>query len=447
MEFLARLANALTRFSERWIPGSFVIAAILTFVAAALALTIGHATPLDVIRAWGDGFWELLSFAMQMCLVMVTGYIVAVAPAVQRVLRAAASLPRSPRGAVALMAALSMLLGLVNWGLSIVGSAVLVGYIARQQRGVDYRLLVAAAYLGLGLTWHAGFSASAPLLVATPGHFMEKEIGIIPITQTLFSPFNMALVCVVVVVMTALVPLLHPSPANAVTVDANTLADTREWTPPVRAPLVRGAERLEWATWINVLIGAAGLVWIALTVRAKGYGAINLNFVNFLFLIAGVWLHRTPASFLSAAEHGGRIVWGVIVQFPLYAGIYGIMKGAHLETVIGNAFAHAATQHTYPALIYWYSGVVNYFVPSGGSKWAIEAPYVVEAAKALHVPTAHVVLAYAWGDMMTDIIQPFWAIPLLTAARLEFKNILGYCFVIFLVYALLVSIAFWTFLR
>lgn len=139
MDLFARFASALTRFSERWVPGSFVIAAILTFLAAALALTIGHAAPLDVVRAWGDGFWELLSFAMQMCLVMVTGYVVAVTPAVQRLLRAAAGIPRSPRGAVAVMACLSMLLGLINWGLSIVGSAVLVGYMARQQRGVEDR--------------------------------------------------------------------------------------------------------------------------------------------------------------------------------------------------------------------------------------------------------------------------------------------------------------------
>jgi short-chain fatty acids transporter len=447
MDVLARAASALTRWSERWIPGSFVIVALLTIFTVVLALTIGRTGPAAIVKAWGDGFWELLAFAMQMCLVMVTGYIVAVAPLVRRGLRAVARAPRGPRSAVALMAFLSMGLAWINWGLSIVGSAVLVGYMAREQRRVDYRLLVTAAYLGLGLTWHAGLSASAPLLVATPGHFLEKTIGVIPITQTIFSAFNLTLVVVITLVMTALVPLLHPDPERTVSVDATAMETLPEWTPPARPASPSPAERLEHARWVNGLLAVGGAVWLVLHIRGQGLAAINLNVVNFAFLMLGVLLHGTPASLMSAAEHAARIVWGVIIQFPFYAGIYGIMNGAHLATAIGGAFTRIATPSTYPALIYWYSGLVNYFVPSGGSKWAIEAPYVVEAARALHVPIPHVVLSYAWGDMMTDVIQPFWAIPLLAAARLEFRQIMGYCLVIFAVYAVIVSLAFWFFLR
>lgn len=443
MDALARPAAALTRWSERWIPGSLVIVVLLTFVTVALALTVGHTAPAAIVRAWGDGFWELLGFAMQMCLVMMTGYIVAVAPPVQRGLQALAALPRSPRGAVALMAVVSMGLAWINWGLSIVGSAVLVGCIARRQKGVDYRLLVAAAYLGLGLTWHAGLSASAPLLVATPGHFLEKTIGVIPITQTIFSPFNLLLVAVTGLAMVVLVPLLHPAPGSAVTVDPATLAALEEWTPPRRSAQPTPVERLEYAWLLNAALGLGGVAWLAFHLHDKGWTSINLNVVNFAFLTLGILLHGTPASLMSAAEHAGKIVWGVIVQFPFYAGIYGIMNAAHLADTLGDLFARHATTTSFPALIYWYSGLVNYFVPSGGSKWAIEAPYVIKAAQTLHVPVSQVVLSYAWGDMMTDVIQPFWAIPLLTAARLEFRQILGFCLLIFAVYATIVSLAFW----
>jgi short-chain fatty acids transporter len=155
-----------------------------------------------------------------------------------------------------------------------------------------------------------------------------------------------------------------------------------------------------------------------------------------------VLLHRTPASLLKGAREAGESIWGVVLQFPFYAGIFGIIQYSGLQDVIAGWFLAVAGKQTYPAMIYWYSGIVNYFVPSGGSKWAIEAPYVVAAGMKLGVPNQLTVLTYAWGDMMTDIIQPFWAIPLLSMARLNFRDIMGYCVMIFIVYFVLTTIAF-----
>lgn len=439
--FVATLATVMTRWSTRWVPDAYVLAILLTVLASGLALAFTPSTVPQLVDYWGRGFWELLSFSMQMSLIIFTGYIVAVAPPVARLLDRLASVACTPRAAVAWMALVSMLLALINWGFSIVGSAVFVRFLARRVPRVDYRLLVAAAYLGMGATWHAGLSASAPLLVATPGHFLEQEIGLIPVTATIFHPFNLVLVGLVIVVMTLLASALHPAQRDTVTVDPEVLEATQDFTPPQRTEATPAAA-IEHSPLVNGFIGLAGIAYLVLYFRGKGLAALNINTVNFMFLMLGILLHTRPASLLKAAEEAGRYVWGVILQFPFYAGIFGIVQYSGLSDQIGNWFVSFATSQTYPAIVYWYSGLLNYIVPSGGSKWAIEAPYIMKAAAQLGVSPALTVVAYAWGDMMTDIIQPFWAIPLLSVARLRFRDIMGFAVVMFLVFFLLTSVAF-----
>jgi short-chain fatty acids transporter len=445
----SRAAVALNDWTQRWVPGSFSIAWILTLLVIGLGTTVARASLVDCVRYWGDGFWELLSFSMQMCLVMFTGSMVAVSPPVARLLARLAALPRSPRQSILLMALLSMLLALFHWGLSIVGSAVLVREIGRRRTGVDYRLLVAAAYLGMGTTWHAGLSASAPLLVATPGHFMEFTIGLIPVRETLFAPFNLILVAVVVLVFAVVTPLLHPPADRTKTVKPDQLEAIKTFTPPVRPRGPEGeslAARLEYSPWVNWTFGALTLVWLG-TYLIRPAHPVTLNALNLVMMGLAIALHPSAASVVAAAEEAGKLVFGIILQFPLYAGMYGIIQGTHLAETLAGAFVRVASPSTYPVIVYWYSGIVNYFVPSGGSKWAIEAPYVLSAAHSLGVPAAKVVTAYAWGDMMTDIIQPFWAIPLLAAAKLDFREILGFCMILFCIYAPIVSLAFLLFPR
>lgn len=465
---LQRLATVMTRWSTRFVPDAYVIAVLLTILAWLLAFflspgakpaglpelpgALGLQKATTLMFYWGKGFWVLLTFAMQMSLIIVTGYIVAVSPPFRRLLNWLAGLPKSPKGVIALMAAISMLLAFLNWGLSIVGSAVFARFLVKRQRGMDYRLLIAAAYLGLGTTWHSGLSASAPLLVATPGHFMEKQLGVIDITRTIFHPFNLLLVAIIIVFLIVYTPLLHPKKEDTVEADP-ALLEEEEFVPPARPAEMTPGEWLEHSPLINVIIAILfGLVYLWQYFLAPGpqgtitlqiaLSRINLDTVNFLFLMAGVLLHWTPASLLKAAKEAGGFIWGVVLQFPFYAGIFGIIQYSGLQNVIAGWFVAIANDKSYPALVYWYSGILNYFVPSGGSKWAIEAPYVVKAAADLKVSQALNVLTYAWGDMMTDIIQPFWAIPLLGVAKLNFRDIMGYCIMIFIPYVVLVTIAF-----
>lgn len=441
--FISTIATAATRWSTRWVPDAYVIAVILTVIAALLAMIFAKATPFQIVKYWGDGFWVLLTFAMQMCLIILTGYVLATAPPVGRLLNRLASLPKTPRQAVFLVAVISMLFSLLNWGLSIVGSAVFVRYVARKVRGVDYRLLVASAYLGLGTTWHAGLSASAPLLVATPKHFLEKEIGLIPVTQTIFTVPNLVLVIVVIAAMAIIAPLMMPKKNEVVEVDPELLKELKDFAPPPRPDRSRitPAEAIEHSPWINLIIAAAGLIWLGQYFYAKG-PAITLDVVNFTFLMLGVLLHWTPASLLKASQEAGGFIWGVVMQFPFYAGIFGIVNYSKLADIIGNWFVSISTPQTYPLIVYWYSGLLNYLVPSGGSKWAIEAPYIISAANQIGVSVPATVMAYAWGDMATDIIQPFWAIPLLGVAKLRFRDIMGFCMIFFIVNIVLVSLGF-----
>ena len=441
MSFLSRIATALTAITQRWIPSAFSIAVLLTFVIFAIAIGAG-ASPTRVLIEWGNGFWTLLPFAMQMALVILTGYIVSAAPVVDRMFARLAALPRSPRAAVVMMALVSMGLAWFHWGLSIVGCAMFVRYVARAQPRVDYRLLVAAAYFGMGATWHSGLSASAPLLVATPGHFLESRIGVIPVTRTIFHPFNLVLTAIVVIALAFLAWALHPRQEDTVSVDPSTLDALGGFTPPPRPATAGLATSIDHTWWLNGVIGLTGVAWLAWHFATRG-AALTLDVLNFAFLMLGILLHRNPASLLAAAEQGASLLAGVVLQFPFYAGMYGVIQGTGLSAAAGQWIADAANPRLFPLLLYWYSGIVNYFVPSGGSKWAIEAPYLVDAAERLGVGVDQVVVAYAWGDMATDLIQPFWALPLLAAARLDFRDIMGYATLVFLVYAALVSCAFW----
>jgi short-chain fatty acids transporter len=280
------------------------------------------------------------------------------------------------------------------------------------------------------------------LLVATPGHFLEPSIGLIPMSATIFTGFNLVLTAVVVGLLAAMAWRMHPPSEAARPVDPAVL-DTLERFEAPRPPLhMTIAARIDFSRWLTLLIAGCGLLWIGWHVATNGF-QLTLDVLNFSFLMLAILLHPSAASVLAAAERGASLLSGIVLQFPFYAGMYGVIQGTGLAAILGNAIASVATPATLPLWLYWYSGLVNYFVPSGGSKWAIEAPYLVEAANRLGVPMPQVVLAYAWGDMATDIIQPFWALPLLAAARIDFRDILGYASLVFLVYVSVVSLAFW----
>ena len=449
LDFLKEWGDALTRWSERWIPDALVIVWVLTIITFIMALIWGNTTPKGAVIAWGKGFWALLEFAMQMCLIMMTGYILACSPPVRRLLDGLSGLcnPEKPWHAIVAMSLFSTITAWINWGLSLIASAMFALFLVRRNPNTDYRLLVAAAYLGLGCTWHSGLSGSATLLVNTPNNFLIQQKLLdttIPTTETIFTAFNIVLAIIVVIVVTALMGLMHPRPERTFKVKPELMEKLKLYEAPERPTgKLSPSQWMNWWPGFNLIVAIGGLLWLLWEVISKGVAqSINLNNINLFFLMLGVLFHWRPWSFLKATEDAGKAVWGIIIQFPFYAGIFGLFKFTALATVFTKAFVAISTPGTYLLIVYWYSGLLNYLVPSGGSEWAITAPYLIPAAKELGVSIPKTVLTYAWGDMMTDMIQPFWAIAMLAVAKLEFREIMGWLLMVFFVYFVLTSIAF-----
>ena len=448
-EFLKTWGEGLTSWTERWIPDALVIVWILSIVTFVLALIWGKTTPAGAIIAWGKGFWALLQFAMQMCLIMMTGYILACSPPIRRVLDGLSGLtnPDKPWQAIMAMCLFSMITAWLNWGLSLIGSAMFALFLVRRNPKTDYRLLVASAYLGLGCTWHSGLSGSATLLVNTPDNFLIKAKlldATISTSETIFTGFNIILALIIVVTVTWLMCAMHPSEDKTYKIKPELLDQLKVYESPERPTgKLSPSEWMNWWPGFNIIVAAAGIIWLAWEVAAKGFAAsITLNNVNFFFLTLGVLFHWRPWSFLKATEAAGSAVWGIVIQFPFYAGIFGLFKFTALATAATQAFVAVSNPSTYLLIVYWYAGLLNYLIPSGGSEWAVTAPYLIPAAKQLGVSIPKTVLTYAWGDMLTDMIQPFWAIAMLAVAKLEFREIMGWLLLVFFLYAIITSVAF-----
>nr|WP_111301926.1 short-chain fatty acid transporter [Paracoccus saliphilus] len=430
------LSRPATRLMERWLPDSFIFVIVLTLLAALAAVLVQGTGPLQLVRMWGDGFWELLSFSMQMLLVLVTGYILASSPPVRRILARLARLARSRGGAILLVSVVSLAASWINWGFGLVVGAIFAKELARQIR-VDYRLLVAAAYSGF-VIWHGGLSGSIPLVIATPGHFTEGQIGVIPTSETIFAGWNLLIVLAVFIVVPLANRLMLPLEHEQVLVDPEQLRDR---APAPRQAAPTPAEWLETSPLLMYLVGLPGLAWLLL--HFLNGGGLNLNVVNFLFLFAGILCHGTPRSLLAALDEGVRGGAGIVIQFPFYAGIMAIMVESGLAASLSEWFVSISTAQTLPFWSFIAAGIVNIFVPSGGGQWAVQAPVMLPAAEALGADVAKVAMGVAWGDAWTNLLQPFWALPMLGIAGLKARDIMGFCVIHLVIVGLVVGTILW----
>ncbi|KIH99944.1 serine--pyruvate aminotransferase [Streptomonospora alba] len=482
---MRRIGNALAAFSTRWIPDAFVFAIALTVLVYLLALGLTDHGPITLVDDWYSGFWGLLEFAMQMSLVLVTGYALASSPPAKRGIAALARLPRGPRSAYVLTAAGATLLGMVHWGLGLIAGALLALEVARscKARGikVHFPLLAAGGYAGL-LVWHSGLSGSAPLLVNTEGHFLEDSIGVLPLSETLLQPFNLVFLAAMLIGAPLLILSMHPRAEQA-----EELVEERETAgAPARNQAEadngeggrgltgaqrrrerkkqlgrknggssgdRGAggsrapaERLMHSRIPVLVVVAAGAVYLVPELVRGGIVGMDLNLLNFTFLMLGLALHGTLAGYAASAAEGARNASSVIVQFPFYAGIMGIMEHSGLLQLIAEWFVSFSTPLTYPFWAMLSAGLVNLAVPSGGGQWAVQGPIVTDAAASLGLAPGVAVMAVAMGDQLTNGIQPFWALPLLALTRLRAGQVLGYTAVVML-FGLVVASLCITFLR
>jgi short-chain fatty acids transporter len=449
--WMARTALRSAAWAERWFPDAWVFAALGVIVVAVAVLAFG-ATPVVTVNAFGDGFWSLIPFTMQMAFVVIGGYVVASAPIVARFIDLLARVPRSGRGAICFVGLISMLASLLSWGFSLVFGGLLVRALARREAlRMDYRAAGAAAYLGLGAVWAMGLSSSAAQLQANPKSMPAGLLaitGVLPFSQTIFLWQSVVLTAVLIIVSLMVCWLTAPSDSQART--AQDFGSVDSATPDL-PPRMRPGEWLEHSPLLSILIGVLGLGWLVYEFTSKPVvtAIANLNTYNFLFLTIGLLLHWRPRSFLNAVTRAVPSTAGVLIQFPLYGGIAALLThaaGADGQTLahrLSGLFVHVASTDTFPLVMGVYSSVLGFFVPSGGGKWLIEAPYVMQAANDLHVHLGWAVQVYNAAEALPNLINPFWMLPLLGVLGLKARDVVGFTFMQLLVHVPLVLGLLW----
>ena len=429
-----KIIRGCVKVVQRYLPEPFIFAVILTVVAFLIAMPVCHQTPIEVVEHWGNGVWSLLAFAMQMALVLVCGSALAAAPSIKKGISALASLPKTPAGAIALVTGVSAIACWLNWGFGLIVGAIFAREIARKLRGVDYRLLIASAYSGF-VVWHAGISGSIPLTMATPGNGLKEItrgalVNPVPISETVLDPHNLIMVALVIAALVLVNSLMHPKGDQVITVDPAILMEEPD-KPVVKADTP--AEKMENSRVLSWIIALLGLSFVVIKLFFRG-GSLDLNTVILIFLFLGIILHKTPLAYVGAFSKAATGAAGILLQFPFYAGIMGIIMGVGksgicLGTVISDACINISTPTSYPLFTFLCAAILNMFVPSGGGHWAIQAPIMFTAGADLGVDPGLTGMAIAWGDAWTNLIQPFWAIPALAIAKLNAKDIMGFCLI------------------
>lgn len=424
---LQKVGDSVASFTTRWVPDALAIAVALTILVYLAALLSTDTGPIEIIDAWYGGFWTILAFAMQMALIVITGYGLATSPPVKKAMRWIASKPNSAKSAIALTALVMGGLTAIHWGVGLVIGAFLAKEVAwtAKSRGikVHFPLLAAAGYCGIVVA-QSGLSSSAALLVNTPGHFLEDQIGILAFSETVFQTYNLVYVFGVLIIVPLMLSLLHPSGKDSVEISGSS-SDIDESAISIddsKTP----ASKFNKSKIIMLLMVATGLFYCTRYVFDNGIVGINLNVVNFFFLMLGILFHGSLDQYSKAVIAGASSVVGIIVQFPFYAGILGIMTSTGLLAMIATWFVSISTPETYPLLSMLSAGIVNFAVPSAGGQWAVQGPIAVEAAAQLGLPSHIAVMTVMMGDQITNLIQPFWLLPLLGITGLRVGQVLGY---------------------
>jgi short-chain fatty acids transporter len=442
--WLASAGLRLSAWFEIWFPDAFALALVAAVIVFTASVAVG-ASPVQAAEWFGAGFWDLVNFTMQMSMIIVTGYAVATAPPIYRVIRRMAAIPKTGRGAVAFVAVFSMLSSLISWSFSLIFSGLLAREVAHRVRGADYRAVGAAAYLGLGSVWALGLSSSAALIMAAPSSLPPSILaisGVIPLSQTLGLWQSLLTAVILVVISMAIAFYSAPEPAQA-----RSMADmgvTYDAVVAVNEPPEKPGEWLEHSPLLSIFVGLVGLVYLVREVASKGAAVIlELNHYVFLFLIAGMLLHGRPRSFVRAIAAAVPSVAGVLIQYPLYAGMVKMMTESGLASRLAHVFVEVSTPHSYPVLVGVYSAFLGLFVPSAGAKWLIEAPYMLEAGKTLHVHLGWVVQTYNATEALANLVHPFWMLPLLGILGLKARDIVGYSALQFVIHVPVVLFLVW----
>lgn len=412
----------------RWMPDAFSVALILTLIAALSAMTFADFPVSSTVEAWGDGFWNLLKFTNQITLTLLLGYALAETPPVQRLLRRTASRVRSARAAYITACTVTGILALLSWGLSLVASGIIARTIAAacRERGihVHYPLLVASSFSGF-VIWHQGLTSSVGLILATPGHFLEPQVGLIPTNETIFTLWNGGLALFILILLPQLMARLHPVRPELIQ-EFSAPAEGEE--PKEETASKTPAERIDFSPWLILPLLAMALFYVLWHFFQRERG-LELNILNYTFLFLGVALAGSAAGYAQIIVRGGRVAVPFLLQYPFYAGIAGIIADSGLAAIIVDFFASISTPATLPFFAFLSAGFLNIFIPSGGGQWAVQGPLMMSVAQQAGADLPRVAMAVALGDQWTNLIQPLTLIPAMTIAGVAVRDVMPYTFV------------------
>ncbi|MFT4020811.1 MAG: TIGR00366 family protein [Acinetobacter sp.] len=432
-----KIAVSISHWSEKWFPDSYVFALLGVIIVAVAAWSIG-APATSIVSAFGDGFWSLIPFTLQMTMLIICGYVVSVSKPVEKLIHSLAKIPNDGRLAIVLVAIMSMLISLIQWAMSTVFTALLVLALAkRKELNMDYRAAAAAAFVGMGATWALGLSSSAAQLQANKASLPDniyQLTGVIPFSQTIFLWQSIVVVVVLIVISVAIAYWSAPKGNNVKTIDHFNIASELETAHPADNEPKRPGDWFETSPLLSILVAIIGVIWIFLqfTKQDPIIAISNLNTYNFIFLVLGIILHGTPRNFLNAVSRAVPAVAGVLIQFPLYGSIaYMMTKSVNINDhsvshYIAEFFVSISTKDTFPVVMGIYSAILGFFVPSGGGKWIIEAPYVMQAANDLKVHLGWAVQVYNAAEALPNFINPFFMLPMLGILKLKAKDVIGF---------------------
>jgi short-chain fatty acids transporter len=455
-----KIGEAIADRVERWMPSPFLFAILLTYIAGIAAFFSEGSSPTEIALAWYGGFWALLQFAMQMVLILVTASVVAYHPKVRGVIDTLIRIPKTGPQAVITVGLGAMLTGWISWGLGLIFGAILAREMGKEclRKGISahYPLLAVAGYMGMSLTWGWGLSSSAGLLQATPGNvFIQLGVvdRVIPATEWVFHPYPLILTGLSLAFASLMLYLLSPPPQNCrgirryveLTDEEMAVAPTKASAP---APAAGGgkrtlADRIDNSKLLGGVLAATGLILFIRAFLTEGLGALNLNVLNFGFLMVGMLLFINPTKYegeFYAAVKGSS---GVILQFPFYAGIVGVMTGTGLVNTISDGLLSIATTETFPVVAWITAGFLNIFVPSAGGEWAILGGPMMTAGAELGIPHGQTIAAYSAGDAHTNLFNPFWALPLLAITGLRARDMFGYAITMMILLTPFLALAFY----
>lgn len=420
-----KVAGFFTELMRRYLPDPFVFAIGLTLLSMVMAMLVEGQGANAIIMNWGKGFWNLLSFTTQMAVILAMGYVLATAPLVDRFLNSIVARVATPRGAIIVATLVGGIGSYLNWGFGLVIGGIIARKLALKVKGVHYPLIIASAYSGFTM-YGLGLSASIPVLISTPGHPMEKLMGVIALKDTIFSVPMLLTSLAVIVTLPLLNAMLHPR-------DAADVVEIREENFAPDSAAAGGhsmgientlAARMNNSRLLSLLIGLCGMAY-AVLYFVQG-GTLDLNLINFLILFIGVLLLGTPANYVARLNEGIKTISGIILQYPFYAGIMAVMAGSGLVDTISRVFVDIATPQTLPFWGLVSSFVINFFAPSGGGHWVIQGPFMIDAAKAIGSSVAQTSMSVMLGNAWNDLVQPFWILPALALSKLKLKDVMGY---------------------